>query len=117
MVVSHQVGAGNQPLGPLQERQVLLTSEPFQDGVQSERSKKQRVWRVRSNVYVFMFVCGYVHVNPGAFSNYNRVLYPLELELKRVLNHGVWVLGTTLGSFQEQYVLLTTEPYLQPPDD
>jgi hypothetical protein len=30
-------------LGSLQEQQVLLTSEPFQDGVQSERSKKQRV--------------------------------------------------------------------------
>ena len=39
---------------------------------------------VRLNAYVFMFVCGYAHVNTGAFRDYHRVLSPLELEVEAV---------------------------------
>jgi hypothetical protein len=40
-------------------------------------------------MHVFMFVCGYVHVNPDAFRDYNRVLSPLEMDLEAVLSHKV----------------------------
>lgn len=57
----------------------------------------------------------YTTCMPGALSGQKRRLQPLELESKMVVSHCVGVRNQTLGPLQEQYLLLTIEPYLQPP--
>lgn len=48
----------------------------------------------------------------GANRGWERVLYPLYLELQTVLSCPFWILGTKLSS--SEIVALATEPLIQP---
>ena len=58
-----------------------------------------------------MSVWGSGHVSGVAHRGQKRTLDLLELDLQVVISHMTWVLGTKL--LQKQYVLLTTELFLQ----
>jgi hypothetical protein len=46
-----------------------------------------------------------------------RVLDTQELELQMIMSHEIWVLELNSGSLEKQTVLLTTEPFFQPPSN
>lgn len=47
-------------------------------------------------MYVWVYVCAYVHMCVGALRVQKRVSHPLELGLQRFVSHLTGVLGTEL---------------------
>ena len=58
-----------------------------------------------------MWACACEH---GAHKGQKKASAPLGLESQAVVSHVTWVLGTYMGPLSEPYMLLTTEPSLQP---
>lgn len=56
---------------------------------------------------MYVTMSGYVHMSAGAYRIQKRASGPLELELQAVMGTG------KPGSFVEQCMLLTAEPFLQ----
>ena len=63
------------------------------------------------SVYVCVRVC---HVCSGTCGGQKRALGLLVLVLQEVVSCLLWVLGTELGSLEEQQVLFTAESSLHP---
>jgi hypothetical protein len=49
-------------------------------------------------VFIYLYVCMYVHVCVGGRVGQKKVPDPLELELQAVVSCPTWVLETELGS-------------------
>lgn len=76
-------------------------------------------WPQISSFLKIYFICnylcwGFLQLSTCAHKSQKRVLHALELELWIVVSYPVWVLGTTLGPLQKQYVFLSDELCLQP---
>ena len=56
-----------------------------------------------------MHVCRYVHASATVLGIQKGMSNLLELDIKVVVNHFTWALGTELRTLPE-YVLLTTNP-------
>lgn len=50
-------------------------------------------------MYVYVYVCGYVYVNAGAYGSQKRVSALLELGLQAAVRSLMCMLGTTLRPF------------------
>lgn len=67
---------------------------------------------------LFLFMCMYVYVSTCAGIHSSQkgalggALGPLELESQVVVRHLTWVLNSIWSSLHEQYMPLTSEPYL-----
>ena len=64
------------------------------------------------SLHVSVSLCVYARTHGGQ----KRSLDPLELESQMAVSQLIWVLGSELLFLQEQFVLLSTVPCLQPHD-